>query len=78
VLNKVIENILNPFVNLLIGVAVIVFLWGLVEFVAKADNPEGRETGQKHLLWGIVGLAIILGAVGILKIVQSTVLGLFP
>ena len=50
-LARIIENIVNPLIYLLIGVAVVVFLWGLVEFIAKADGREysikAEEGGYK-------------------------------
>ena len=75
-LSKVITHILNPLIYLLIGIAVVVFLWGAVEFLTKADSPEGRSEGQKHLLWGIIGLAIIFGVYGILNFIQGTLIAI--
>ena len=71
-LARIIENIVNPLIYLLIGVAVVVFLWGLVEFIAKADDPEGRATGRQHIVWGLVGLSIIFGTYGIMNVIQRT------
>jgi hypothetical protein len=77
VIDRLTQYVLNPFIYLLIALAAVVFLWGLVEFVAKADDPEGRKTGQQHLLWGLVGLAVIAGAYGILNFIQNTLVTLF-
>lgn len=76
-LGRIITNVLNPLIYLLIGVAIVVFLWGVIEFIAKADDAEGRETGRRHLVWGLVGLAIIFSVFGIMNLVQNTVVGLF-
>ncbi len=73
---RLLQYVVNPLIYLLIGIAVIVFLWGAVEFIAKSDDPTGRAEGQKHLLWGIVGLAIIFGAFGILNVIQNTLVDL--
>ncbi|OHA26853.1 MAG: hypothetical protein A3C06_02310 [Candidatus Taylorbacteria bacterium RIFCSPHIGHO2_02_FULL_46_13] len=74
---NIVQQIVNPVISLLIGIAIVVFLWGAVEFVAKADNPEGREVGKRHLVWGIIGLAIIFSVYGILNFIQGTLLCLF-
>lgn len=76
-LARIIVNIINPFIYLLVGVAVVVFLWGLVEFIAKADDPEGRATGRQHIMWGLIGLAIIFGTYGIMNVIQRTLETIF-
>lgn len=76
-LGNVIQYIVNPLIYLLVGVAVVVFLWGAVEFIAKADDPTGREEGKRHLVWGLVGLFIIFATFGILNFIQGTLLNLF-
>ena len=75
-LAKVIVYIVNPLIYLLVAVAVVVFLWGVVEFLANAENPEGRENGKRHLVWGIVGLFIIFSVFGIMNLIQGTLLSL--
>lgn len=72
--DRIVQFILNPLAYLLIAVAVIVFLWGAVEFVASADDPEGREKGKNHLIWGIVGLTVIVATYGIMNFIQNTLL----
>lgn len=74
---RIAQYILNPILYLLVGIAVVVFLWGVVEFVANADNSTGREEGRRHLIWGIIGLVIIFSVYGILNLIQSTLLSLF-
>ena len=75
--DRVIQYILNPIAYLLIGLAVITFLQWAIWFIAKADDPEAREEGKKHLIWGIIGLFIIAAAYGILNFIQGTLLVLF-
>ena len=77
ILDNINKFIISPLIYLLIGVAIVVFLWGAVEFIASADNPAKRTEGQQHLLWGIVGLVIIFGVYGILGVVKNTLLDLF-
>ncbi|HEY4499499.1 MAG TPA: hypothetical protein VJH94_05620 [Candidatus Paceibacterota bacterium] len=76
-LDRIITYILNPIVYLLIGIAVIVFLQGAIEFIAKANDPEGRKNGQRHLIWGIVGLTVIASAYAIMSFIQNSLVVLF-
>ena len=77
ILARINEYIVNPLIYLLIGVGIVVFLFGLVEFISGADNPEGRENGRRHLLWGIVGLFIIFSVFAFINIIQNTLISLF-
>lgn len=72
-LSKVITQIAQPIEYLLFAVAIIYFLYGVFQFIQHADSPEGREEGQKHIIWGLVGLFIMVSAVGIINIIISTI-----
>ena len=69
--NRIISDLLNPLIAVLIGVAVVVFLWGIVEFIAKAGSEEARTTGKKHIIWGLIGLAIMISVFGIINILSN-------
>lgn len=71
-LDKVNQFILNPLIVLLFAVALIVFFWGLVEFIFKAGSDEGRETGRRNMMWGIVGMFIMVAVYGIIKLILAT------
>ena len=76
-LGKINLYIVNPLIFLLIGIAVVFFLFGLIEFIASSDSTDGRDNGRRHLLWGIVGLFIIFSVYGIINLIQNTLVGLF-
>ncbi|MDQ3245000.1 MAG: pilin [bacterium] len=64
--------ILNPLIGLMFAVALVFFFYGVVEFLWNADNEEARTMGKKHMLWGIVGLFIMMSVWGILQLVLDT------
>lgn len=69
---NLVTYIINPIIGLLVALAVAYFIYGAAIFIINADNEEGRKKGKAHLLWGIIGLFIIVGVFGILRIVVST------
>lgn len=71
-LGKVVEQIVNPLILLLSAVALVVFAWGVFEFVYRAGDDKGRETGRKAIFWGIIGFVIIFGAYGIINLAMDT------
>ena len=39
---------------------------------AALDNEEEREKGKKNMLWGIIGMTIMVGVFGIITIILNT------
>ena len=73
-LNNISAVIINPMIYMLFTAGFIVFIWGLVQFVAHLDNEEARSTGGKHMLWGIIGMVIMVGVGGVVNIIQNTIM----
>lgn len=73
-LNQISAVIINPIIYMLLTAGFIVFIWGLVQFVSHLDNEEARSEGGKHMLWGIIGMVIMVGVVGIVNIIQNTIM----
>jgi len=67
------QVILFPLITLLTVIALLYFLWGGFQFVLGANNDGARETGKKHMIWGIIGLLVMLSAYGILTIAGNTI-----
>jgi hypothetical protein len=65
------NEIINPLILLLFGLALVLFLWGAFRFIASADSDEGRETGKRHLTYGIIGMVIMVSVYGILRVVTG-------
>lgn len=72
-IGKVQDAILTPIITLLSLGAFLLFIWGIVEFIAGSDNEEKRKTGQQHMVWGLIGLVIIFGANAIVSLMKATV-----
>ncbi len=74
-IGKFVEVIINPIIILFTVVSLIVFIWGIIEFLAQGNNPEKASTGKRHMFWGIIGLFIFIASIGILRIISNTVAG---
>ncbi len=71
-LDKVNQFILNPLIILMFVVALLVFFWGLVEFIYKAGSEDGREVGKRNMMWGIAGMVIMVSVYGIIRLILQT------
>lgn len=69
---KFVDIIVNPAIVLLFAAALVVFLYGVVELLLSG-SPEKKETGKQHILWGIIGMTIMLGVFAIVRILGGTV-----
>ncbi len=69
---SVADKIINPLIYLLFVVAFVLFLWGLVEFMRKSNDPKARELGQQHMMWSILGFVIMFGAYTIMNLIVKT------
>jgi TM2 domain-containing membrane protein YozV len=56
----------NKIIPILIGLALVVFFFGLVKFIAQAGNTEAIADGRRLMLWGIVSLFIMVAIWGII------------
>lgn len=66
------DNIVNPFIILLIAFAILYFLWGVAQFVIYSDSEEERSKGKRHMIWGIMGIVIMVSVFGILSLVLNS------
>jgi len=69
---KVNEVIVNPLIVLMFVVALLVFFWGLVEFIYKAGSDDGREVGKRHIIYGIIGMFVMVSVYGIIRLILNT------
>ncbi len=66
------QIILFPFLALLFAIALLVFLWGCFEYIKNAEDSKAHEQGRAHILWGIIGMLVMLVAFAILNIAAGT------
>ena len=66
------REIINPLIVLLFALALTFFLWGIFNFIRQSDSDEAREVGRRHILWGLVGMVVIISVIGILQILANT------
>lgn len=64
--------IINPLILFLFALAVLYFLYGCLEFFFNQMNEEKKTAGKSHMLWGVIGIAIMLGVWTILGVIMNT------
>jgi hypothetical protein len=66
-----INEILNGVVPVMIALAVVYFVWGVVQYVIASDE-EAKKTGRNRIIYGIIGLAVIIALWGLVRILTTT------
>ena len=67
------QDVISPAVWLLMTVSFLYFLWGIVSYIWKGNSSTAREDGARHMLWGIVGIAIMISVFGIMHFIFGTI-----
>ena len=67
------EVIINPILALIFAAGLLVFIWGIVEFMWGLSTEAGKkEEGKQHMLWGLIGMFIMVAAYALIKIIAAT------
>ncbi len=61
----------NVFTYILVAVAVIYIIWNVVQYFIKPSEGDRKDAGM-NILWGIVGLFIIVSIWGLVNIFTNT------
>lgn len=69
---KINDNVVSPVIYLIMSLAIVYFIWGVMVFIKNADNVELRKEGSMHMLWGIIGIFIMVSAKGIIYLIISS------
>lgn len=64
--------IVNPLITLMFILALCVFVYGVFEFIRGADNEDARKKGQSHMIWGVIGLFIMVSVFAIIRLLLNT------
>ncbi len=66
-------SLLNILIPLIIGVALVVFLYGIVRYVL--GSGDDKSSAKSIMLWGIIALFVMVSVWGLVGILQSTFFG---
>jgi ABC-type phosphate transport system permease subunit len=72
-MGRINKHLINPLITVLFALAFVQFILGLFKFFGNKDNSEELETGKRHMLWGSVGMAIMVSVFGIMSFLSTTV-----
>ena len=69
--------IVNPLIALIFAAGLLVFFWGVIEFLLaiNADGHSSKEDGKMHMLWGLIGMFVMVAAFALFNFLVSNICG---
>lgn len=66
-----VAEILNSILPVLVALGVVYFVWGVISYVVAGDD-EAKKKGRDKIVWGVIGLAVIVAVWGLVAILNNT------
>lgn len=64
--------VINPIIVFLFILALVYFLYGLLMFIKDSASADGRTTGGNHIMYGLIGMLIMVSVFFILNVLMDT------
>jgi hypothetical protein len=65
-------ELIDPLITFFMILASVLFIWGVIEFLfIGASNEEAKSKGKKHMVWGLVGLFIMISVNLIMAVITA-------
>ncbi|MEX2369193.1 MAG: hypothetical protein WD552_02245 [Candidatus Paceibacterota bacterium] len=68
-----VTDFIMTLVPILTSLALLLFFWGLVEYVTKAGSGAEVEASKQRMTWGVVGVFVIVAIWGIVAFVGNSI-----
>src|SRR3989338_5008770 len=66
------QNIIDAVIPFLVGLAVMLVLYGIVGFISHAADEEKRTEAKNFIIWGIIGIFVMVSIWGLVNILVGT------
>lgn len=66
------QNFTNQAVGILLGIATLIFLVGVIQYVVAGGNEEKQKNAKGFMMYGIIGLVVMVAVWGIVNLLVNT------
>lgn len=66
-------NFLNNLIPFIIGLAVFIFIVGLLRYVNAGGDEEKLKAARNTIIWGLIIIFVMFSAVGLVNLIVNTV-----
>ena len=68
----ILQNVVDAVIPFVIGLGVLVFIYGVFNFVTSAGDEEARAGAKQLIIWGIIGIFVMVSVWGLVNILSRT------
>jgi peptidoglycan biosynthesis protein MviN/MurJ (putative lipid II flippase) len=72
---KVFTDLINPVIGLLTGFAVLLFVWGIVQYILYSGDEKKKKSAKDTLFWGIIALFVLFSFWSIVQLLKRSIFG---
>jgi len=65
-------GLLNSLVPIIMGLLLLVFIWGLASFLRSDGDTESQKNGKRIMTWGVLGVFIAVSVWGLVNLLFNT------
>lgn len=69
---KIIDQIIDPIILFIFTLGFLLFVYGIYVYIQNLTVSGERDKGKQHMIWGIVGMFIMVAAWGIIQMITDT------
>ena len=62
----------SALIPILLSLAILVFFWGIVKFIAHTDDAKAREEGKRVMIWGMIAIFVMVSLWALVGFLQET------
>ena len=71
--NAVNKVVVNPLIIFIFALALVIFIYGVAQYLLNPESEEVRKQSKSHMIWGVVGMFIMVSVFGIMRIILNTI-----
>ena len=60
-------DLVNTVYLMLFGIALLVFVWSMIQVIVKAGDPKAKEEARNRMIWGVIAIFIMFSIMGIVQ-----------
>lgn len=66
-------DLINPLIGLATGLAVLFFVWGIVQYILYAGDEKKKKSAKDTLLYGIIALFVLFSFWSIVQLLKNSI-----
>ncbi len=72
ILERINTFVVNPIIAVIFSLGLFLFFVGIVEYLWEIKDGKTDGDGRKHLIYGLVGMLIMVSVYGIINMIVNT------